>query len=387
MQDFGTDNPELSIIVPALNEAQNLRALITRLDQTLSGRRYEVLIVDDGSTDGTTELCRELARHHPLRLLTRFHPSDGLSGAVLHGMERAHGKLLVVMDADLQHPPEQVPDLLDPLIRGVADFVIGSRYAPGGITDDRWSLLRRANSRLATLLARPFAGRTCDPMSGFFALRRTTYQQGGQFNPIGYKVALELMCKCKVSRVCEVPIRFSLREAGESKLNLTQQARYLDHLSHLYDHCFPRASTWAKFIIATGIAWFVAFGLYIRLVAQNASPVLAPPLAFAAAAVTSGALHYRALRRHGDNARRKQDWIEFSLITLGEWSICTLTAKWVSAHVVPMSALQFFGVIFGLVALARFVLRVGVVRDLRGARLTNRSTSPQNKTDLTRKAA
>ena len=379
--------PDVSIIIPALNEAENLASLAVRLDAAMAGRRYEVLIVDDGSTDGTNDLCRQLEREYPIRLLTRSNPSDGLSGAVLHGMARATGTYLVVMDADLQHPPEQVPDLLNPLAQNQADFVLGSRYVRGGATDSKWSFRRRANSHVATFLARPFAAGTHDPMSGFFALRRSTFESGSGFNPVGYKIALELMCKCRVQRVREVPIHFSLRTAGESKLTLEQQARYLDHLSRLYDYCFPRASTWAKFIVATSVAWFVAFGLYVRLVAQNASPVLAPTAAFAAAALTTSAFHYRALRRHGQASRRKRDWLDFAIVTFGEWLACTLTARWVSAHVVPMSAFQFFGVVFGLVALARYALRLTLIRNLQGMRSSPAEIPTQDNPTPFREAA
>ena len=372
MQSVTTQDADISIVVPALNEAGNLPSLLQRLHCVLCNYHYEVLVVDDASQDGTPNVCAALERVHPLRLLIRSNPTDGLSGAVLHGLAQARGRFLVVMDADLQHPPEQVPDLLEPLRRGEADFVLGSRYVAGGTTDGKWGVLRQLNSRAATFLARPFAGPTRDPMSGFFAMPREVYQRGSGFNPIGYKIALELMCKCQVRRVCEVPIRFGLRDAGESKLTLRQQVRYLDHLSRLYDYCFPRASTWAKFVIATGIAWFVAFGLYVRLVAHAFSPVLAPTLAFAAAAFTTAAFHHRSLRRHGDSARRGRDWIDFAMVTVGEWSICVLAAKWVSLHVLPMSAVQFFGVTFGLVAMARYGLRTGFVRDLRGMRILAR---------------
>lgn len=353
----------------------------------MAGRYYEVLIVDDGSEDGTPEVGDQLKKDYPIRLLARSHSSDGLSGAVLHGMHQATGEFLVVMDADLQHPPEQVPDLLAPLIRGEADFVLGSRYVRGGATDGRWGVFRRANSRVATLLAWPFAGGTHDPMSGFFALRRSTFESGTALNPVGYKIALELMCKCRVRRIREVPIHFSLREAGESKLNLKQQARYLDHLSRLYDYYFPRGSMWVKFIIATGVAWFVAFGLYVRLVAHNASPVFAPTLAFAAAALTTGALHYRAMRRHGIVARRARDWIDFVLLTLTEWLACMLSARWVSAHVVPLSAMQFFAVIFGLVAATRYGLRRILGKDLRGMRTEAAEASGSGGASSLRRAA
>src|SRR2546423_663312 len=140
-------------------------------------------------------------------------------GADLHGMAVARGQLLVVMDADLQHPPEAIPYLLAPLKAQEADFVLGSRYAAGGTTSADWSLPRRINSWAATLLAKPFTGRTRDPMSGFFALSRGTFRQAKRLNPLGYKIALELMCKCRVKRIAEVPIRFGLRAPGGPKPN------------------------------------------------------------------------------------------------------------------------------------------------------------------------
>ena len=99
--------------------------------------------------------------------MVREEPKNGLSGAVLHGMAAAKGKIFRVMDADLQHPPESLPELLKPLREGSADFVIGSRYMPGGSTQMEWGLFRKINSRTATLLARPFAGRVTDPMADF----------------------------------------------------------------------------------------------------------------------------------------------------------------------------------------------------------------------------
>jgi dolichol-phosphate mannosyltransferase len=374
-----TDPVEVSVVVPALNEAGNLRALLERLDRAMGGRDYEVLVVDDGSRDGTHELCIELQRAYPLRLLIRPEPTDGLSGAVLHGMARAHGEFLVVMDADLQHPPEQVPNLLAPLIHNDAEFVLGSRYVPGGTTQQGWGLLRWANSKIATLLARPFSGRTRDPMSGFFALRRQTYERAGALNPIGYKVALELICKCGVRQVCEVPIHFGLRGAGESKLTLTQQVHYLDHLSRLYDYCFPRASNWVKFLLVTGCAWFVAFGLYVRLVAHDVSPILAPTVAFAGAALATAIFHRHSLRTHR-HAGSLRHWLDFALVTLGEWSICALAARWVALHVLHLTVIQFFAVTFGAVAVGRYALRARLMRNLRGTRAApdrNRASEPE----------
>src|SRR6185436_9268852 len=133
----------------------------------------------------------------------------------------------------------------------------------GGSTGERWGVFRKINSRIATLLARPFAGRTTYPMSGFFALRRTTYERAQRLTPLGYKIALELMCKSRVENVREIPIHFAERTRGQSKLTLKEQFRYLEHLSRLYDFTFPRASPISKFSIATISGWFVALAVFL----------------------------------------------------------------------------------------------------------------------------
>src|SRR3954467_12141299 len=132
---------DVSVIVPALNEAANLPALAQRVDAAMRGTSYELIVVDDGSTDGTPKVCAALAQRFPLELLVRPEPQAGLSGAVLDGFARAHGDVLVVMDADLQHPPERIPALLAALEEPGVDVALGSRYAAGGTTATRWGVL------------------------------------------------------------------------------------------------------------------------------------------------------------------------------------------------------------------------------------------------------
>src|SRR5690242_12989731 len=121
------DDVEISVIVPALNEAANLPQLAERVDAALEGRSYELLIVDDGSHDGTPDVCAELAQRYPIDLHVRESSDAGLSGAVMHGFARARGELLVVMDADLQHPPERIPALVAALDEEGVELAIGSR--------------------------------------------------------------------------------------------------------------------------------------------------------------------------------------------------------------------------------------------------------------------
>jgi dolichol-phosphate mannosyltransferase len=237
---------EVSVIVPTLNEAENLPRLVQLVADALADRSFEIILVDDDSRDNTLAVCEVLAERYPLRLIDRPHPRHGLSGAVIRGMEAAGGEYLVVMDADLQHPPEKIPQLLDELQNAWADMAIGSRYIDGGGTESDWGIWRQINSRVATLLAKPVACGIRDPMSGFFALRNNTFQSARRLNPTGYKIGLELLCKCGVKRVAEVPIHFGRRELGQSKLSARQQWRFMVHLSRLYQFRYPKSGLLAK---------------------------------------------------------------------------------------------------------------------------------------------
>lgn len=376
------DAPEISVIVPTLNEAPNLSPLVGRIEAALRGRTYEVLFIDDGSTDGIRRVVAELGKQFPVQLHVRENATDGLSGAVVHGLSLARGRFVVVMDADLQHPPERIVDLIKPLEGGLADFVLGSRYVPGGSTESQWGRLRRLNSRLATTLARPFTRGIHDPMSGFFALERQTFAGARGLNPTGYKIALELICKCGLGRVAEVPIDFALRAAGDSKLTLRQQLRYLDHLSCLYDFCFPAASPHVKFVMATACAWLLAFGFYVRLVAHDVNPVLAPTLAFLAAIGAAALFHLRTLRTHTRSISTRRAWIDFAVLALAEWAVCTLTARWVAYHVLRASVAQVFLLTFGAAAVARFWLSRRLTRDLPTVRSNLTTPSERARTSI-----
>ena len=218
-------------MVPTYREAANLPLLIPRVAAALAGLggTCEIIVVDDDSRDGTEEAIARLAETYPVRLITRTSLRD-LSLAALDGLRAARGERLVVMDADLSHPPEAIPQLL----AGLHDheMVIGSRYVPGGQTQN-WGGHRRLNSYVATALALPLARGVRDPMAGFFAIRRAVLERARDLRPVGYKIGLELLCRGEPS-VAEVPITFPDRAHGQSKLNLRQQARYLVHLDRLY---------------------------------------------------------------------------------------------------------------------------------------------------------
>jgi dolichol-phosphate mannosyltransferase len=226
------NSPLTSIVVPTFREAESLPELIDRVGKLRAAGTsiLELLIVDDDSQDGTESLMQ--SRPEPwVRLIVRKR-DRGLSQAVLEGLRQAKGDVLVVMDADLSHPPEVIPTMLAAINQG-ADFVVGSRYIEGGTTADSWGLFRFINSRVATSLARPLT-RITDPMSGLFALPRAVFERAENPSPVGYKIGLELLVRCRCEQVREVPIHFANRAHGTSKLTLTQQLLYLKHLSRLY---------------------------------------------------------------------------------------------------------------------------------------------------------
>ncbi len=264
----------VSIIVPTYGEAENLPRLVPQIAQAFHARGWiwEMIVVDDNSPDSTPQVLENLVRQWPqLRYLIRKE-ERGLSSAVLAGFALARHEYLLVMDADLSHPPEAAPGLIDPLLAGTADFVIGSRYVAGGRTEE-WSVFRRLNSTLATLLCRPFCGGVKDPMAGFFALSRQTWRNAGKLNPVGYKIGLELMVKCRVSRVVETPIVFRNRTHGTSKLTLREQFLYLEHLRRLVDYQFPRAAMFSRVLFVSACVGGGGAAIFMLL-----QPVLRFPL-------------------------------------------------------------------------------------------------------------
>lgn len=212
----------------------NIPILVREITATLESviPDWELIIVDDNSRDGTIKICDRLSQEGaPLELVVRK-SKRGLATAVLDGFVHAKAPVFVVMDADLSHPPTSIP-LFYKAIQDGAEFVLGSRYIPGGSTDDRWTVYRFINSKFASLLARGLIS-SSDPMSGFFALPRSLWQRCDNLSPFGYKIGLELIVKGRPRNIKEIPIHFRTRVLGESKLSLKQQLLYLCHLRLLY---------------------------------------------------------------------------------------------------------------------------------------------------------
>lgn len=251
---------DLSVIVPAYNEVDNIRPLCERLFKSLKaeGIRGELLVMDDESagTEATKKIVAELATEgYEVRIHARTKAEGrGLSSAVLLGFDLAKYEVMVCMDADLQHEPESVPAVASPVMRGKADFSVGSRNVSGGGLGFEWNIVRRLISFVATMLCMPLTSST-DPMSGFFCVRKKTLAIGrANCNPIGFKIGLEVMARCRCKKVKDVPITFQERVAGESKLTMTQNVEYIKQLIALY------LDQWVKMLwIIFGGAFMIGF--------------------------------------------------------------------------------------------------------------------------------
>ena len=294
--------PSITIVVPTYKEAENLHLLVDRVAwvRDASGLDIDLLIMDDDSRDGSVEI---IASRPEAWVQIVVRTSDrGLSQAVLDGLQRARGEILVCMDADLSHPPNALPQMVAKLQAG-ADFVLGSRYVAGGSTADDWGLLRWLNSRVATLLARPLTT-VRDPMAGFFALRRSALENGRDFNPVGYKIGLELMVKCGCERVVEIPIHFENRRFGTSKLTLKQQLLYLRHVRRLYVFKYGVWTQLLQFLVVGGLGTLVNLSLLTLLIAARV-PMAA---AVAGAIALSMCFNFVLNRRFSFSQARRKPW-------------------------------------------------------------------------------
>jgi dolichol-phosphate mannosyltransferase len=225
----------LSIVVPTFNESGNVRELINRVALATAGLDVEMIFVDD-STDDTPFVIADAAKSSSIsvRLLHRATPVGGLGGAVVEGMQLAEHDWVLVMDGDLQHPPEMIPIMAAIAANGDAGIVVASRYRENGDAGGLSSATRRAVSNLSTILTRamfPSRLRDCtDPMTGFFMVKQSAVSVDN-LEPRGFKILLEIIARQpRRLDIREVPFAFGERFAGTSKASLLQGFRFLRQL-------------------------------------------------------------------------------------------------------------------------------------------------------------
>jgi len=293
----------ISIVVPTFRERESLPLLLERLDalRRARGLQIEVLLMDDDSRDGSAEYVAS-SGYDFATMITRTE-NRGLSPAVMDGLERAKHPVVVVMDADLSHPPEVIPSMVLALDAG-QEFVFGSRYVAGGSTDGDWGFLRWLNSQIATWLALPLTSAK-DPMAGFFAFRRELLQRARTLDPVGYKIGLEIIVRCHVTNVGEVPIHFSDRAKGESKLSFKVQLQYLQHLRRLYAYRYGVWFQLAQFLVVGLSGVVVNLGVLTALLQFG----IRARLALAGGIVVSMFTNFLLNRRFTFSYARDRAWL------------------------------------------------------------------------------
>jgi dolichol-phosphate mannosyltransferase len=225
---------KLSVISPTYNESGNVGLLIAELEKLLDGTNYEILISDDDSPDLTWARVEEIGHRNPRVQVLRRTSNRGLGPSVVDGFSTATGEAIACIDADLQHDPAILPQMLKELMNG-SDLVVATRYMPGGGTTN-WGMIRRLGSWGCTKLAQWLLGvKLRDPMSGYFMMRRDDFLKiRDRLNVRGFKILLEIAAHMQPCHLGEVPYTFGPRALGESKLSKKIVLAYLAQLWRLY---------------------------------------------------------------------------------------------------------------------------------------------------------
>jgi dolichol-phosphate mannosyltransferase len=226
---------DVSVVLPTYEEHRTVCSVIEAARGVLEDRDYEIVVVDDSATTRTADVIHD-TYHHDARVRWRHRDGSGLASAVLDGFGMADGERYVVLDADGQHPPRRIYNLLVRLDAG-ADLAVCSRHVDGGQVAGEWPAYRRLISQGAETLAQlavPTARKLSDPMSGYFAVEAEAVDGvRDRLRPSGYKILLELVARCPIREIAEVPYTFEEREEGSSNLGPREYARYVRHLARL----------------------------------------------------------------------------------------------------------------------------------------------------------
>ena len=235
------DPAEISIILPTYNESKNIRGILDHIKKSFPANlKLETIIVDDNSPDNTAKIAEDYFHSikekssHTINVIKRK-AKNGLSSAILNGIQESSADTIVVMDSDFSHPPSIIPKLINAIKQTRCDIAIASRYVSGGSIQG-WSIKRKLMSKIATLIAKKGLGiESHDPMSGFFAFKKNILD-GLKFDALGYKMLLEILVKTKGVKIKEVPYTFTDRELGSSKLDTKIIIDYFKSVWKLYKY-------------------------------------------------------------------------------------------------------------------------------------------------------
>jgi dolichol-phosphate mannosyltransferase len=361
------DVPEVSLVLPTYNERANLPVVVDRVRRSLdtAGISFELVVVDDDSPDETWKLAEAMGDGDPRIRVVRRRGERGLATAVVAGWRHARGRLLAVMDADLQYRPESLPAMVRAFDDPGVDVAIGSRYAPGA-TVQEWSVKRWAISLGARLIARlalPDAlGAVLDPGAGYFMVRREVIA-GLELQPRGFKILIEVLARSRYEGVVEIGQQYEGRKEGQSKLRGRQVLEYLSHLTDL-SRATGEAARSVQYAVAGASGVIANLAILGALTGPPGLGVLAAGAIAAEAAIVTTFVWREALapRPAGSAARPGS-----GLARLGAWHV----ARW-PGGAVGVAVLWALTALGGLPVMRAGLVGVAVnavVNHLAGARL------------------
>jgi len=320
---------EISIIIPSRNEGANVEVIVARIERALTpSSNYEILFVDD-SDDDTPARLEQLTHNHPqVRFIHRTN-AIGLGTAILEGFQMARGDWFIVMDADMQHPPESLPDLIQHIKLNQAEIIIPSRFIAGG-HDGGLNVWRKLVSWSARILARVAIRKVLpikDPTSGYFAVRRDT-AFSRPLNPIGWKILLEILARSDYERAIEIPYSFEARDIGSSKFGVKEQWNYLVHLIRLVKSSEEDMRFWN--FAAVGLSGVVVNSVvYTVFVKLGVSVVLSFALASAIAMINNFLWNNFLTWKHTKTDRLSYRVLKFYIVSISGLCISSLTVSMV----------------------------------------------------------
>jgi len=336
---------DLTVIIPTYKEEANIAAIIREVDGVFSQNAIsgEILVVDDNSPDRTAEIVREFQQTKPNVSLVVRKEDPGLSQSVVEGFRKAQSDIFLVIDADLSHPPGHIPQMLAE-IRAGSDVVIGSRYMEGGGIQ-KWPLKRRIISLGATFLGRLLFPEIHDPVSGFFAVKKSVVEGAG-LRPRGYKILLEILGKGHWTTAKEIPFEFVDRAVGSSKLGfgtiVDYAAQVIDNARYSWNHHDSVVwQEWKKLfkfgmVGLSGIVVNEGVLIYLKEYLHLALPVasiIAIELSIVSNFILNDLWTFGADREGHALGRRWQRFISFQFVSVGgaaiNFVILNVLATWV----------------------------------------------------------
>ena len=301
----GRSTPTLSIIVPTYQESANIAVLFERVKVALNGLPWEMIVVDDDSPDGTSNVAFALAaKDHRLRCLRRVNRS-GLAGAVIEGWMSSSADFVAVIDGDLQHDETILREMYRALAKGSGDLAIGTRLTEAGV--GTLSPARQALSGLGAWFFRRMAGAAVtDPMSGFFMIRREIVSGlAPRLSPDGFKILVDVILSAGGGlNIVEVPYGFRKRNAGESKLTLRVGIDFIGLVvHHATAGILPIRFVLFVMIGASGLAVHIvalsAVVHWFRMLTFDSGQLIATILAMASNFILNNEITYRSYRYRG----------------------------------------------------------------------------------------